>query len=88
MRFSSKGVKKTIETVYNKSDRYYHLMAGHADVLSNEHGIAEVVATLKNPASIYKEADAHGNVGKMYIEKENDNDSLIVITRDEINYGV
>lgn len=39
---------------------------------------------MKNPAYIYKGADACGNVAKMYIEKGNDNDSLIVITRDEI----
>lgn len=76
------GVRTPIETVYDKGDRYYHIVNHHNDMLGIS-GVNKIIQTLQNPETIFETQDKFGIKGVCYIENNGVN-PLIVITRNGI----
>lgn len=79
-----KGIKTPIETVKNKGDRYYHIIARHYEDMFNENATKNIIKTLKTPNAIYETFDKNGNKGRMYVMDIKNPRSLIVIVRNGI----
>lgn len=81
----SKGVQTPIETVYNKGDRYYHIIQRHEKDLFNDDGIERIVKSLKEPNEIRVTRDFAGRKANCYIEKTKENKiPLVSIVRNGI----
>jgi len=76
------GITTPIETVFDKGDRYYHII-NHHDYMLGIENVDKIVKVLKTPSCIYETRDKLGIVGKCYLENLSD-DPLIVITRNGI----
>ncbi|MGC4018935.1 MAG: phage minor head protein [Muricomes sp.] len=76
------GVKTPIEKVYDKGDKYYHIVNHHGDMLGKS-SIDRIIQTLQKPEAIYETMDKFGIKGKCYVEN-NTEEPLIVITRNGI----
>lgn len=74
------GIESPIETVYDKGDRYYHIVNRQKEMLGREK-VDLIVNTLQHPNFIYESRDKYNNKARAYI---NDDNNLLVITRDGI----
>lgn len=64
-----KCVDSPIEKVYDKNDRYYHIVNHHDNMLGKEK-IDLIVKSIKNPYGIYNSQDSFGNKAKCYVNKK------------------
>lgn len=62
------GIKTPLETVYNKTDAYYHIINRHSEDLFNDDGVQDILKTLKEPSEVYETKDFVGNKGRIYLK--------------------
>lgn len=76
------GVKTPVDIIRNSDDRYYHIIAGHLDLLGKEE-VNNIIQTLKEPDVIKKSIDRNGRESIGYL-KEIAGFTLLVIAKNDI----
>lgn len=63
-----KGVVTREGTIYNKSNSFYHIVAGHHKDMFSDKGIERIIDALENPGEIYVTKDKRGKEATTYVE--------------------
>ena len=71
--------------MYNKKDRYFHIIKSHKKDIFNKEGIRNIVNTLINPDEKYRTKDRNGVSGYCFLSKQLDEEILAVIVRKKYN---
>ena len=72
------GIKTPISTVYDKQERFYHIVDRHEYMMSKGN-IDRIVETLEKPVKIYKTTDKFGIQATCYLEDANKNPLLVIV---------
>lgn len=75
------GINTPAGKVFDKEDRYFHIIKGHQKDMFKPGQINNIVRTLKEPDKIYRTKDKNGVYGNSYLKTDKNKETLLVVVR-------